>query len=78
MKTPAYLALAAFTTFAAFTAAKPAQDPRVPETPRANPPVIDGQEENRIQIALLLDTSNSMDGLIDQAVDVARKSMKGR
>lgn len=67
MKTPAYLALAAATTFAAFTAAKPAPDPRVPEKPQVDPPVVDGQEKNRIQIALLLDTSNSMDGLIDQA-----------
>ena len=25
------------------------------------------EEENRIQVALLLDTSNSMDGLIEQA-----------
>jgi hypothetical protein len=67
MKTQAYLALAALTTFSAFTAAKPAPDPRVPEKPRVDAPVVDGQEQNRIQIALLLDTSNSMDGLIDQA-----------
>lgn len=67
MKTQAYFALAALTTFTAFSAAKPAPDPRVTEKPQVDPPVIDGQEKNRIQIALLLDTSNSMDGLIDQA-----------
>lgn len=67
MKTPAYLALAAITTFTAFSVAKPAPDPRVPEKPQVDPPVIDGQDKNRIQIAILLDTSNSMDGLIDQA-----------
>ncbi len=67
MKTPAYLALAALTTFTAFSVAKPAPDPRVPEKPQVDPPVVDGQEKNRIQIAILLDTSNSMDGLIDQA-----------
>lgn len=67
MKIPAYLALAAITTFTAFSVAKPAPDPRVPEKPQVDPPVIDGQDKNRIQIAILLDTSNSMDGLIDQA-----------
>ncbi|HEY8990915.1 MAG TPA: vWA domain-containing protein [Luteolibacter sp.] len=34
-----------------------------PETPRVDP----APASNRVQIALLLDTSNSMDGLIDQA-----------
>ncbi|QTN33717.1 VWA domain-containing protein [Akkermansiaceae bacterium] len=67
MKTPAYLALAALTTFTTFSAAKPAPDPRIPEKPQVDPPAVDGQEKNRIQIAILLDTSNSMDGLIDQA-----------
>ena len=67
MKIPAYLALAAITTFTAFSVAKPAPDPRVPEKPQVDPPIIDGQDKNRIQIAILLDTSNSMDGLIDQA-----------
>jgi len=35
----------------------------VPETPRVDP----SPTSNHVQIALLLDTSNSMDGLIDQA-----------
>lgn len=35
---------------------------------RKVPPTVDAKpEKNRVQIALLLDTSNSMDGLIDQA-----------
>jgi hypothetical protein len=67
MKTQAYIALAALTTLTAFTAAKPAPDPRVAETREVDIPAIDGQGQNRIQIAILLDTSNSMDGLIDQA-----------
>lgn len=69
MKTTTSLAIAALTLFAAFSAAKPAQDPRIPaEPPKIDPPVVDaGNAENRIQIALLIDTSNSMDGLIDQA-----------
>ncbi len=50
--------------------AKPAPDPRVQvEEPAVDPAPNDNDREakNRIQIALLLDTSNSMDGLIDQA-----------
>jgi hypothetical protein len=41
----------------------PAEDKPAVDAPAK--PVVDGK--NRIQIALLLDTSNSMDGLIDQA-----------
>lgn len=67
MKAKTYLALGAITMFTAFVAAKPAPDPRIPEKPQVDPPPVDGQEKNRIQIAILLDTSNSMDGLIDQA-----------
>lgn len=69
MKTPTLPALAAFSLFVAITTAKPAPDPRITaDEPKDTPPaVIDGEPDNRIQIALLLDTSNSMDGLIDQA-----------
>ncbi len=70
MKTNTTFAIAALTSLAALvaqpSAAKPAPDPREPEKkPQVDPPPVD--MENRIQIALLLDTSNSMDGLIDQA-----------
>jgi hypothetical protein len=70
MKTNTTFAIAALASFAALvaqpSAAKPAPDPREPEKkPQVDPPAVD--MENRIQIALLLDTSNSMDGLIDQA-----------
>lgn len=69
MKTLAKLALAALTMFTAISAAKPAPDPRETHDPipEVDPPVDRRDPENRIQIALLLDTSNSMDGLIDQA-----------
>ncbi len=73
MKTTATLAIMALTSFAVFTAlpasAKPAPEPRLPENkPQVDPPANDNADaKNRIQIALLLDTSNSMDGLIDQA-----------
>ncbi|MBC7980755.1 MAG: VWA domain-containing protein [Armatimonadetes bacterium] len=70
MKTSTNLALAAIISFAVLNPvpafAKPAADPRLPATqPPIDQPAID--DNNRIQIALLLDTSNSMDGLIDQA-----------
>jgi len=69
MKTTTTLALAAITSLATITftplAAKPAPDPR--ENHDRQPHVDDHKAKNRIQIALLLDTSNSMDGLIDQA-----------
>jgi len=74
MKTSTKLAFTAITSLAVFTAlptaAKPATDPRhQPETqPQVDPPENDNAEAGpRVQIALLLDTSNSMDGLIDQA-----------
>jgi hypothetical protein len=61
--------IAALALFTAFSSAKPAPDPRITaDKPTVDPPaVIDGEAENRIQIAILLDTSSSMDGLIDQA-----------
>lgn len=70
MKTKTTFAIAALASFAALfaqpSAAKPAPDPRDPDRkPQVDPPPVD--KKNRIQIALLLDTSNSMDGLIDQA-----------
>lgn len=74
MKNTSTLALAALTYIAAIgaaqLAAKPAPDPREPQDkqPQVDPPAVDNPDNrNRIQIALLLDTSNSMDGLIDQA-----------
>lgn len=73
MKTKTRHALAAFTLLAAFGTsqmnAEPAPDPReTQDKPQVDPPAKDNHDaENRIQIALLLDTSNSMDGLIDQA-----------
>ena len=69
MKTQTTTTLAALALFTAFSAAKPAPDPRIiADKPKVDPPaVIDGEAENRIQIAILLDTSSSMDGLIDQA-----------
>lgn len=73
MKTSVTLAVTAITSFAVFTAlpsaAKPAVDPRQPEKkPQVDPPANDNAHAGpRVQIALLLDTSNSMDGLIDQA-----------
>ena len=73
MKTSATLAVTAFTSFAVFSAlpatAKPATDPRQPEKkPQVDTPANDNVDAGpRVQIALLLDTSNSMDGLIDQA-----------
>lgn len=69
MKTQTTTTLAALALFTAFSAANPAPDPRIaPDKPKVDPPaVIDGETENRIQIAILLDTSSSMDGLIDQA-----------
>ncbi|MGJ8645043.1 MAG: VWA domain-containing protein [Luteolibacter sp.] len=72
MKATTPSAIAATFIFAAFSAipsqAKPATDPRIPEKPQTDPAPVDNPDaENRIQIALLLDTSNSMDGLIDQA-----------
>ena len=73
MKTTTTLALAAITSLAAFgaspLAAKPAPDPREDHArkPQVDPPAKHRKAKNRIQIALLLDTSNSMDGLIDQA-----------
>ncbi|MFK7849396.1 MAG: VWA domain-containing protein [Akkermansiaceae bacterium] len=70
MKQKTTVALAALTYLAAIGAsqlnAKPAPDPR--KQPPVDPPAkIENENKNRIQIALLLDTSNSMDGLIDQA-----------
>ena len=69
MKTQTTTTIAALALFTAFSAAKPAPDPRITaDKPTVDPPaVIDGEAENRIQIAILLDTSSSMDGLIDQA-----------
>jgi hypothetical protein len=69
MKTQTTTTLAALALFTAFSIAKPAPDPRIKaDKPTVDPPaVIDGEAENRIQIAILLDTSSSMDGLIDQA-----------
>lgn len=72
MKATTPSAIAATIIFAAFSAistqAKPATDPRIPEKPQIDPaPEDNPDKKNRIQIALLLDTSNSMDGLIDQA-----------
>jgi hypothetical protein len=69
MKTHTTIALAALALSTAFSVAQPAPDPRLTAVkPEIDPPAVDaGDAENRIQIALLLDTSNSMDGLIDQA-----------
>lgn len=74
MKNTTTVAVAALTYLAALGAnqltAKPAPDPREPKDtkPQVDPPAKDNEHaKNRIQIALLLDTSNSMDGLIDQA-----------
>lgn len=69
MKTTTTIAIAALTLFTAFSVAQSAPDPRLTaDKPTvATLAVIDGEAENRIQIAILLDTSNSMDGLIDQA-----------
>ncbi len=39
----------------------------LPETPASVKIISEKNQKNRVQIALLLDTSNSMDGLIDQA-----------
>ena len=69
MKTQTTTTLAVLALFTAFSTAKPAPDPRIiADKPKVAPPaVIDGEAENRIQIAILSDTSSSMDGLIDQA-----------
>lgn len=69
MKTQTTSTIAALALLTAFSAAKPAPDPHITaDKPTVDPPaVIDGEAENRIQIAILLDTSSSMDGLIDQA-----------
>jgi hypothetical protein len=73
MKTSSTLAITAIASFAVITAipitAKPAPDPRLPaDQPQVDtPPTNNAGTKNKIQIALLLDTSNSMDGLIDQA-----------
>ncbi len=72
MKTTTSHALALSTMFVAiFASSMTAHAKSIPQ-PEDKPtvdapanPVVDGK--NRIQIALLLDTSNSMDGLIDQA-----------
>lgn len=40
---------------------------RKDRTPASDPPAVQNQIQNKVQVALLLDTSNSMDGLIDQA-----------
>lgn len=68
MKTQTNITLAALALLTAISVAKPAPDPRITaDKPEIDPPVvIDGEAENRIQIAILLDTSSSMDGLIDQ------------
>lgn len=63
MKTTIPLALAALTLTATVCTAKTSLDPGAP--PRHDPGAVN--DSNRIQIALLLDTSSSMDGLIDQA-----------
>jgi hypothetical protein len=71
MKTKTKLALATLSTITALSIssvyAQPAPDPRkeMETKPIVDPPPANAK--NRIQIALLLDTSNSMDGLIDQA-----------
>lgn len=73
MKTTTTLAITAFASFAVFaalpSAAKPAVDPRTPENKaQIDPATNDNVDAGpRVQIALLLDTSNSMDGLIAQA-----------
>lgn len=41
--------------------------PLAAKGPRHHPPADPSPDRNKVQIALLLDTSNSMDGLIDQA-----------
>jgi len=68
MNTKTKLALAAISTIAAITTSavvanetKPSVDKKLVVDPPAD------NKKNKIQIALLLDTSNSMDGLIDQA-----------
>jgi hypothetical protein len=72
MKTTTSHALALSTMFAAIFASSMSAHAKSILQPEDKPtvdapakPVVDGK--NRIQIALLLDTSNSMDGLIDQA-----------
>jgi len=69
MKTQTTTTIAALALFTALSVANPAPDPCITaDKPTVDPPaVIDGEAENRIQIAILLDTSSSMDGLIDQA-----------
>ncbi len=69
MKTQTTSTLAVLALFTTFSVASPAPDPRIStDKPKVDSPaIIDGEAENRIQIAILLDTSNSMDGLIDQA-----------
>ncbi len=69
MKTQTTITLAALALFTTLSVANPAPDPRITaDKPKVDPPaVIDDDAENRIQIAILLDTSSSMDGLIDQA-----------
>lgn len=72
MKATSTPALAAALICAAFSTiqskAKPTTDPLIREETRSEPAPNDHADtKNRIQIALLLDTSNSMDGLIDQA-----------
>ncbi len=76
MKTTNALAITSAASLAILTVisatGKPAPDPRSlieePQPEPTPPPQDDNRDaKNRIQIALLLDTSNSMDGLIDQA-----------
>ena len=73
MKTTTTPALAATILFAALSTlpshaeVKTLMPSVIPERKIDKLPVDDVNDENRIQIALLLDTSSSMDGLIDQA-----------
>jgi hypothetical protein len=69
MKTQTNITLTALVLFTTLSFAKPAPDPRInTTTPKVDPPAVEVNDgENRIQIAILLDTSSSMDGLIDQA-----------
>ncbi|MFD2256415.1 VWA domain-containing protein [Luteolibacter algae] len=70
MKFPLTLSLALAAIIAVHQVhASPARTPQVDHGPGQIDPktTSDDDKKNRIQIALLLDTSNSMDGLIDQA-----------
>ena len=62
--------IVSLTLLAAFMSLESCSDSNKTETPKPKPAAIfetDEKSDNKIQVALLLDTSSSMDGLIEQA-----------